>query len=140
MSRTSLVGFTLAELLIALALLGVIATFTIPKILNAQQSSASLAKAKEVAAMISGAYQQAQAAGNASSSTKPGDLTQYMNYVKLDTSGTLIGAYPSWAGTAGGGTNACDATRPCLILHNGGLQLNDAAFGGQTSRIKFNFF
>lgn len=32
-------GFTLAELLIALGILGVIATFTIPKILSAQQDS-----------------------------------------------------------------------------------------------------
>ncbi len=39
-------GFTLAELLMALAILGVIATFTIPKILGAQQSSSSNAKAK----------------------------------------------------------------------------------------------
>lgn len=31
-------GFTLAELLISLAILGVIATFTIPKILSSQQN------------------------------------------------------------------------------------------------------
>lgn len=42
-------GFTLAELLIALAILGVIATFTIPKILTTQQNSKYNAMAKEVA-------------------------------------------------------------------------------------------
>lgn len=40
-------GFTLAELLIALTILGVIATFTIPKILTAQQASTYNAIAKE---------------------------------------------------------------------------------------------
>ena len=36
-SRRFPVGFTLAELLVAIGILGVIATFTIPKVLQAQQ-------------------------------------------------------------------------------------------------------
>ena len=50
-------GFTLAELLIALAILGVIATFTIPKILDSGSSSKHNAIVKEAAGMISGAFQ-----------------------------------------------------------------------------------
>lgn len=43
-------GFTLAELLIALAILGVIAAFSIPKVLSAQQNQTYNAIAKEAAA------------------------------------------------------------------------------------------
>ncbi|HEY9745532.1 MAG TPA: prepilin-type N-terminal cleavage/methylation domain-containing protein [Oculatellaceae cyanobacterium] len=51
-----LTGFTLAELLIALSILGLIATFTIPKVLVAQQDMTYRANAKDVAAAISAAY------------------------------------------------------------------------------------
>lgn len=51
-------GFTLAELLVALLILGVIATFTIPKVLNAGKSGARYSKAQEVAATL-GAILQA---------------------------------------------------------------------------------
>jgi prepilin-type N-terminal cleavage/methylation domain-containing protein len=45
-------GFTLAELLIALALLGVIAAFTIPKLLNATKNQEAQAKIKETVATL----------------------------------------------------------------------------------------
>jgi prepilin-type N-terminal cleavage/methylation domain-containing protein len=122
-------GFTLAELLIALAILGVIATFTIPKILSAQQNSRNVAEAKEVAAMISGAFQKAKLDGVVSSTTKPSDLTPYMNYVSIDTSGKVIDAPPL------GTTATCDSSNPCIKLHNGGYLwfLDIVNFGGTTS-------
>ena len=45
-------GFTLSELLIALGILGVIATFTIPKILNSQANSQKTAVFKEAIATV----------------------------------------------------------------------------------------
>lgn len=45
-------GFTLAELLIALGILGVIATFTIPKVLSVQQDARKKAVIKEVVAIL----------------------------------------------------------------------------------------
>ena len=39
-------GFTLTELLIAVALIGVIAVFTVPKVLNAQGNKENIAKTK----------------------------------------------------------------------------------------------
>lgn len=106
-------GFTLAELLVSLSILGVIATFTIPKILAAQQSSSNNAKAHEVAGMISAAYQQAQLAGVINANSKPGDLSPYMNYISVDTSST-IDETPALSSIA------CSGTNPCLKLHNGG--------------------
>lgn len=48
-------GFTLAELLISLAILGLIATFTIPKIMSAQQNNEYSAIAQEDIATLSAA-------------------------------------------------------------------------------------
>jgi len=121
-------GFTLAELLIALAILGVIATFTIPKLLATQQHQQHIAQAKEVAGMFAGAFQQAKMAGTVTANTKPSDLTPYMNYVSLITDGTVIDAPP------GGASHTCDATYKCLKMANGGvLWLQDWSFGGTGS-------
>lgn len=120
MSKIRCHGFTLAELLIALSILGMIATFTIPKILQAQQLSTYNAIAKETMGMIAGAYQKAQVAGITSSSMKAGDLTPYMNYVATDTSTTV----DDWqTGTTWG----CNATQRCLKLHNGARLVYDTA-------------
>jgi prepilin-type N-terminal cleavage/methylation domain-containing protein len=59
MHRTYLIGFTLAELLIALTILGEIAAFTIPKIISSQQNGQKRAVTKEMIAMFSAAYQLA---------------------------------------------------------------------------------
>ena len=107
-------GFTLAELLIALVILGVIATFTIPKVLQNQQSSSYNAAAKEAAGMISAAYKAYQQANGASPAMNANDLTAYMNYVFVQSAGNIDDRQ--------GGTNfPCGPTSPCLHLHNGGV-------------------
>jgi prepilin-type N-terminal cleavage/methylation domain-containing protein len=124
--RNASIGFTLAELLIALVILGVIATFTIPKILTSQQSAKTNAAAKDAMAMVSGAYQLYVRNSGASSSMTMGDLTQYMNYVALDTSSLLDDHVGSNA------TYDC-STITCLRLHGGGTIFNNGntkSFGG----------
>jgi type II secretory pathway pseudopilin PulG len=134
-SRIRLSGFTLAELLIAVLILGEIATFTIPKIINSQQNGANKAKAKEAAAMVSSAYQQYRFNNTATSGTTFADLTQYMNYVKYDTS-SVIDQVPTLT------TITCSATEFCLFLHNGGvLSAESNSFGGTntTNALRFTF-
>jgi prepilin-type N-terminal cleavage/methylation domain-containing protein len=108
-------GFTLAELLIALTILGVIATFTIPKILTVQQNAKYNAIAKETAAMISGALIAYKASNTLSDSTTAGALTPYMNYVKVDSTSAFDYEYGSSTGDCGSGTDVC------LKLHNGAI-------------------
>ena len=116
-------GFTLAELLIALAILGVIATFAIPKVLNAQQDGRKNAVAKEAAAAVSEAYQAFQLENTVMSSTGMPDLTPYLNYVKFDTA-TVVDHKPG-----NSSVNCAGGTINCLKLHNGAILWYASAFG-----------
>lgn len=126
--RRSQKGFTLAELLISLAILGVIATFTIPKILSSSSSGQNTAVAKEVASMVSGAFTTYTLNTSLTSGTTGGALTQYMNYVATDTS-------TSYTGSGGTALQQCSATWVCLKLHNGGVLQYDTGetFAGTAS-------
>lgn len=106
-------GFTLAELLIALAILGVIATFTIPKILSSSNDSQLNAIAKEVAGTISNAYQEYKTSNTIDSNTGPADLTHYMNYVSVDSLSTIDHLQTTSAVDCSAGSYTC------LKLHSG---------------------
>jgi prepilin-type N-terminal cleavage/methylation domain-containing protein len=128
-------AFTLAELLICLAILGEIATFTIPKVLSGQQNRQYNAQAKEAIAMISAAYQKAKMDGIATSTMTPSALKPYMNYVSNYTG--LIDRYPTDTSMDcnGGGYS-------CVKLHSGGVLLFDFDnFGGTgtTNSILFGY-
>ena len=86
--------------------------------------------------MITGAYKQAQLAGIVTSATKSADLTPYMNYIALYTSGNLVDTTPTSFAAA------CSTTGPCLKLHNGGmLWLTPEYFNGTSdlNAIQFRF-
>jgi prepilin-type N-terminal cleavage/methylation domain-containing protein len=108
-------GFTLAELLIGLGILGVISMFTIPKLLVGQQSNSYRAGAKEAASSLSQAVDILRKSGGYTATSRLLDLKTYLNYVKVDTTSVIDGA-PN----EGGATYNC-ATYQCLKLHNGAL-------------------
>ena len=109
------IGFTLAELLIALLILGVIATFTIPKVLQRQQNSRDNAVAKEAAGMISGAYQAYKQNNTPTAAFNGSMLTPYMNYVSIDSTNT-IDHFPNIPFPT---VNCAGGVYLCLRMHNG---------------------
>jgi prepilin-type N-terminal cleavage/methylation domain-containing protein len=110
----SSVGFTLAELLVSLAVLGVIATFTIPKILNAQQNQKFNAIAKEDASTLSSAYSIYQLQNGKNPNIGIKDFISYINYVVLTSTGSIddVNGY---------GYHDCNITAYCLKMHNGSI-------------------
>ena len=120
-------GFTLAELLIALVLLSLIAIFTIPKILQAEQDGKYNAMGKEAVSTVAQAYAMARQQGKPPITMAPTDLIQYLNYVRTVT--TAIDDVE--------GYGALDCASPqftCVKLHNGGVLWMDSTdtFGGNT--------
>lgn len=128
-------GFTLAELLIALAILGLIATFTIPKVLQNQQNGSYKATSKEAASIVAQAYKLYKLNNTLSASTTFGDMTNYINYIQLDTTRLIDNKQTTGSiscNTSGGGG--------CLILHNGGaLRYNGSSFAGTASTNAMEF-
>jgi len=120
-------GFTLAELLIALMILGVIATFTIPKILTSQQDSKRLAIFKEVFAAADGVIYQNYMQGRIQlgGTTNASYLLSGLNAVKVCSSNAQ--SEGCWTQALDGNLSS-EAGEPGLLLHNGAtiIGLSDA--------------
>lgn len=134
MSRTPAPAFTLAELLICMLILGEIATFTIPKVLQSQQNNKYNSIAKEAIGTIAQAYNTLQLQGLVTANTTGKDLTPYMNYVKAYTSGFSIDGSP---GNTVGYTMTCSAAEPCIVLHNGAVLMMDSTTLGTATNMHY---
>lgn len=104
-------GVSLPELLLALLILANIATFAIPKVLSSQQNSVQNAKAKEIAAAISNAYQMHLLSGGDIATTNANQVMQHINYVRVWGLGNPYTVDNPWAG--------CNNTNKCYLLTNG---------------------
>jgi prepilin-type N-terminal cleavage/methylation domain-containing protein len=83
MPRYAQIGFTLAELVVALAILGVIISFSIPKIFSVQQNSKMKSIAKESFGAMSAAYSIYKLNNSVDGNTNILNLTSYLNYVQV---------------------------------------------------------
>lgn len=126
-------GFSLAELLIALLILGEIATFTIPKILSAQADSRKMAILKETLSALSAAtYQNCL---EPSQSSNPYQyLTSKINTVKqCPTNSATEGC---WDPAAVSG----DGIEPGFTMHNGAsiAGIRNGNWTGDTFMVDYN--
>jgi prepilin-type N-terminal cleavage/methylation domain-containing protein len=97
-------AFTLAEILIALGLLGVIAAFTIPKVLSTSNNQKYTAMAKEVAATIAEAYQSYSINNAITATTRTNDVLSFINYAQdLSNTGLTLDNWPGAIRAFGGG-------------------------------------
>lgn len=107
-------AFTLAELLIALAILGVIATFTIPKVLNSQVDTKRKAILREIVASVNEAGYQGYIKGEILSGYNGSYIMEHLNAVKLCANAQTDGCFSQNATEA-----AWERAEPGMILHNG---------------------
>jgi prepilin-type N-terminal cleavage/methylation domain-containing protein len=121
-NRSTMQGFTLSELLVSLAVLGLIAAFAIPKVLTAVNEAGVKAVGKEAISMVSSSFDSLRADSNGflPKSTTAAQLVSKMNYV------SLTGAAPA-----------------VMTLHNGGTlsyNVDDSFVGNATldGSIVFN--
>ena len=111
----ALKAFTLSELLIALALLGLVAAFTIPKVLQSADSQFRDTSFKETIGILAQAFQNFQNSSNppTSSSDTITFFSEFLNIKEICESSTkpnacMDASYPSDTGRA-------------VLLHNGML-------------------
>ena len=111
-------AFTLTELLIALTVLGLIATFTIPKLLNNYQYSQANAIAKEAASSVNQAITAYEHSSPLATDLSVNTIFQStLGYVEKDMS-SIVDSFPNGSASA---TGIDCAAYDCYRLHNGAM-------------------
>lgn len=109
-------GFTLTELLITVAILGIISAFTIGKVLGGPSSDQKFkTEGKGALVEIQKAYTLYREDYAPLATTTFGAITPYMNYVKTDTTSSI----DAYVGSSS--AKSCSSPYACLLMHDGGL-------------------
>ncbi len=135
--KRPITGFSLAELLSSLVILGVIATFSIPKVLYSTQNRQYDAIAKEAIAAVSAAYMEySYMQGSNPSTTLEQVLASKLNYIRVDSTGEMIDSKPTEWGLT------CDMWNKCWRLANGATLYwwNGKSFGGTSPVHSVHFY
>lgn len=127
-------AFTLAELLIALGILGVIATFTIPKILMNQASSKKQAVFRETISLMNDVLHTGIITGGITYGNMTPYVLSHVNAVKVCNNSFTEGC---WTHTA---ILAADRNESGFILHNGATicSIMDDVDGHEEIEIDWN--
>ncbi len=130
-------GLTLAEVIIALVLLAVLATILLPPQLINTGEAKLLNQAKEVASELSLAYISLANLADTTDATTTADVIARANYVRIVNNGSqsiqvrfrVADGQPDQGCDSTSGVlciSTCTATKPCLVMQNGGLLQYDA--------------
>ena len=140
-------GFTLSELLIALSVLGVIATFTIPKILDSGSNAQRNAILKEAHAALELASYEGYTLGQVNENIAYASVINYfmgkLNNVKQCPNDMVAeGCWP--AGLDFAGTLYTEEDDPGMTLHNGAVinfwpGYTNASFGNTVLPINIDW-
>lgn len=111
-------GFSLAELLLALLVLGQIAVFTIPKVLTAQQNSQRKAVFKETIATLNEVVYTGVVTGELNGANDHSYIPSHVNAVIVcDSMNSLAGG--CWTQPLDGYPNSYAQNETGFLLHNG---------------------
>lgn len=125
-------GFTLAEMLIALALIGVISALLIPKLLFSSNTDAKKVMVLQTASAITQAYQTFAMDNHVTAATSANDLRPQFNVVETLTAGNLDGSDVTNTGT-GDTSWSCAGAMTCVRMHTGAyVGYWNGGFGGTT--------
>lgn len=100
-------GFTIAELLIGLAIIALIAIFTIPNVLNSMQGQEDKRITQDAIKRIQSAYQKYRLNANATSATTFANITPYLNYARVETAKVVDDMQTTGTHTCGGSGYVC---------------------------------
>ncbi len=145
-------GFSLAEMLVSLALMGALASMLLPMLTHNVGKDKLMYMGKDGAAELVQAYATYLKTNVPTANTSAQDIINNLNYMRIINNGSQtlqvekVNNTPAYGSCTSGGnpctvfTAVCRAETPCALLHSGALIQYDAnaTFGGNPPRYNTN--